>query len=411
MMLRPKQGGGYQVGEASEVLTLTAQYLVDATQQAWVSPDDRPQKLIWLGRVLLALRAPPAWLVTAFCLRVLIRPRPARVRWVGQAIVEDHASRTVQASIERVGKEKSWPASSWAPNWLRLIASIRRNLMVMVNAYRIARPETRFDQTRVLRLLASYAYWHCVFEYRRPSVAYIAMTNDQHRLALGVVAQECAVPLVAWNVGRQGVRLKVPFKIAAQLCWSRTQRVHLESQGIPAFQLPVETRSMNTLDVSALRSGALGFLLNARVDLVRLRVLLQQLRDVYGIRDIQVRPHPGALLKAEDWEGLAVLRDWREPLTEYLASINAAICMTSGAMYDALLHGVPIAYRAGLDDVAYDATGLVRNRVIAELKPDHDPLQTLVKQYGEGRGSTELIHEEYSSDTQPEHEVLERYSP
>lgn len=396
---------------SSEVLTLTAQYLVDATQQALVSPDDRPQKLIWVCRALLAMRTPSAWLVGAFCLRVLIRPRPAKARWIGRAIVEDHSSKPVQASIVRVAKEDRWPASSWAPNWLRLVASIRRNLVVMTEAYRTSEPATPFDQTRVLRLLASYAYWHCVFEHRLPSVAYIAMTNDQHRLALGVVAQEWGVPLVAWSVQRQGTRLKVPFKIAAQLCWSRTQRLDLESQGITAVQVPVETQPMKTLDVNALRSGALGFLLNARVDVVRLRALLEQLRDVYGIRDVQVRPHPGAVLKPEDWEGLAVLRDWREPLADYLASINAAICMTSGSMYDALLNGVPIAYRDGLDDVTYDATGLVRGRVIAELKPDHDPLQALVKQYGDGHGSAEVLYDEYSSDTQPEREVLERYAP
>lgn len=405
------QGSTNGARVSSEVLTLTAQYLVDATQQAWVSPDDRPQKLRWLGRVLLAMRAPPTLLVGAFCLRELIRLRPARVRWIGRVIMEDHASRPVQASIKRVDKGSVWPASTWAPGWLRLAASIRRNLVVMAEAYRLSRPATPFDQTRVLRLLASYAYWHCVFEYRLPSAAYIAITNDQRRLALGVVAQEWGVPLVAWSVQRQGTRLEVPFKIAAQLCWSRTQRLHLENQGIPAFQVPVETRPMKTLDMSALRNGALGFLLNARVDVVRLRALLQQLRDVYGIRDIQVRPHPGALLKPEDWQGLAVLRDWREPLAAYLESINAAICMTSGVMFDALLHGVPIAYRAGLDDVKHDATGLVRNRVIAELKLDHDPLQALLEQYGEGRVSAAVIHDEYSSDTQPEREALERYAP
>ena len=410
-MARKKQGRTHGERVSSEVLTLTAQYLVDATQQAWISPDDRPQKLRWLGRVLLAMRAPPAWLVAAYCLRELIRLRPARVRWIGRVIVEDHSSRPVQASIERVDKEGVWPASTWAPGWMRLAASILRNLGVMAEAYRISGPVTPFDQTRVLRLLASYAYWHCVFEYRPPSAAYIAITNDQRRLALGVVAQEWAVPLVAWGVQRQGNRLEVPFNIAAQLCWSRSQRLHLESQGIPAFQVPVETRPMKMLDMSALRNGALGFLLNARVDVVRLRALLQQLRDVYSIRDVQVRPHPGALLRPEDWEDLAVLRDWREPLAEYLESINAAICMTSGVMFDALLHGVPIAYRGGLDDVMYDATGLVRSRVIAELKPDHDPLQAFVEQYGEGRVSAKVIHDEYSSDTQPEREVLERYAP
>ena len=410
-MPRQRQTCTHGETETSEVLTCTAQYLVDATQQAWINPDDRPQKLRWLGRVLLAMRAPPAWLVGAYCLRELIRLRPARVRWIGRAIVEDHSSRPVQASIERGDKERVWPASRWVPGWMGLAASIRRNLEVMAEAYRISGPTTPFDQTRVLRLLASYAYWHCVFEYRLPSVVYIAITNDQRRLALGVVAQEWAVPLVAWNVQRQGNRLKVPFKIAAQLCWSRSQRLHLESQGIPAVQVPVETRPMNTLDMSALHNGALGFLLNARVDVVRLRALLQQFRDVYGIRNVQVRPHPGAVLKPEDWQDLAVLRDWREPLSKYLESINAAICMTSGVMFDALLHGVPIAYRGGLDDVKYDATGLVRSRVIAELKPDHDPLEALVNQYLEGRSSTEVIHDEYSSDAQPEREVLKLYAP
>lgn len=408
-MPQQMQGPARGRDATSEILTLTAQYLVDATQQASVSPEDRPQKLLWLGRVLLALRAPPAWLVGAFCLRALIRP--ARVRWIGRAIVEDHASKTVQASIERVGKEKQWPASSWTPGRMRLLASIRRHLTVMAEAYRLARPATPFDQTRVLRLLASYAYWQGVFEVQRPSAAYIAMTNDQRRLALGVVAQEWAVPLVAWNVGRQGTRLKVPFKISAQLCWSRTQRLHLESLGIPAFQVPVEKRPMKALDVSALRSGALGFLLNARVDVVRLRSLLQEFRDVHGIRRIQLRPHPGASLKSGDWADVAELRDWSEPLTQYFESINAAICMTSGVMFDALLHGVPIAYRDGLDDVEYDVTGLVRSRVIAELKPDHDPLQALVMQYGGGGTSAEIIYEEYSSDAQPEREILERYTP
>lgn len=391
-------------------LTAAAIYLVRATTTGLVKPEDRPQSAHRLFRRLHALGVPLFLLLLVHGLRQLLRPTYATR--LGRALVEDHASRPVMTSLERCGLLTPTVAlKKERPSRPALLRALLTGLPAITQAYAAAAPVSAFDVWRVLRLMSFHVFWRAVFQETRPAVVYLARSNDQKRMALGVVAEEFSVPVVAWTIERRGSRPPAPFATAAVLCWSRSQREELERQGFTAVQMPTTKLALKAMEDAALRNGALGMLLNARVKADTLRAFLQDMGERSGLHRIQVRPHPGAVLTQEDLPACAELRDWREPLPAFLESVQAAICMSSGSMFDALLHGVPIIYRSGLDDLGHDVTGLLRAGVIPELRAAEDPVAVLRAHYDRSEVNLSLIDGEYTTDRQPEHEILQHHAP
>ena len=383
----------------------TARYLVEAVSA--VPGESRTQTAHGLFRRLLSIGVP---LYPLLALRGLVQlRRPSRSNRLGGLLIEDHSSAPIAATLERVD---AWRMpEKRAPGRLMLASTLFRVLPEITAAYRHAEPKAAFDVQRVLKLLSAYVFWRAALQSDRPNVVAIVRTNNPRRLALGAAAAELGIPVLVWIVERQGNRQPSPYPVNAMFCWSRTQSDHAGSTGIAAARMPLPREPIRVIDPVSLRNGKMGMLLNARADSKRLYGFLEQLDRDHGIRQVQLRPHPGSKMTQFDLPKNAVLRDWREPLPDFLRSIGAAIAMTSSSITDALMHGVPVIYRRGLDDVEDEMTGLLAKGIITELRSDDDPVQCLTDHYHASEFDFASLGNEYTADPAEERDLLLRYLP
>lgn len=387
-----------------------ALYLLASSASADVRPEARRPKLGSWFRWASLLRLPPAGLVLLTCLRLVWRPES--FSGSGRLLLEDHASAVIMDSLRRVYGENLPSLRKIRPSRMGFLREVARNTLLLARIYREVDPPTAFDRTRTLRLLTDHLSCRTLLEERAFDVIFLARTNDQKRSALGVAARERGIPVVAWTVERQGSRPACPFPLVAQLCWSKAQAEVLRDQGVAAYRMPVARKPFRSLEADRLRNGKLGLLLNARVDIPRLRDFLMSIRDVHGIRNIQVRPHPGKdLQQYSGLENAATIRDWREPLTEFLDSVDAVMAMSSGSIDDALWRGLPVMLAGGLDDVPAEYCGMVSAGVLPLFRSDGNPVEELVRHYACWQDSILYAVSEYSGDPLPERTALERFMP
>lgn len=387
-------------------LATTARYLVEAAKSG-IPEESRTKTAHRYFRRLLSIGVPLSLLLA---LRGVSHLRkPPRSNRLGSLLIEDHASGPIAGSLKR---NNAWASPrKQSPGRLTMLASLVKSLSGMTAAYRHAAPATAFDVQRVLKLLSYYVFWHAVMRSDLPSVAALVRTNSPRRLALGAAAAELGIPVLVWIVERQSNRPPAPYPVDAQLCWSSKQSDFAASLGIVAARMPVPMKPLRTIDETSLRTGKVGMLLNARADKKRLLDFLEGLDRNHAIRNIQVRPHPGSGMVQSDLPSVAVLRDWRQPLPDYLDSIYTALSMTSSSMTDALMHGVPVIYRRGLDDIDDELTGLLAKGIIPELRGDDDPILRLKEHY-QGQGfDIASFSEEYTADPGEESQLLMRYLP
>lgn len=387
----------------------TARYLHDANQKSLIKSEQRYVKLSSWYRWTTRLHIPLFLQLCIMCSSLIFRP--PRFMATGSALIADHASEVIRHSLTRVLGDQLPQIRVVRPGRWVMLCQLKKSVWGLTRVFRQVQPVTDFDRARLFRLLSYYVSCRAVLMQETVEAVYLARTNDQKRLALGVAAAERQIPVVAWTVERSGVRAACPFPLAAQLCWSGTQRRHLEGQGERTCQMPIRKQPFRRLNTQQLRSGALGLLLNARVDVVRLKRLLHKLSNVYGIEGIQVRPHPGSLLSDAEVAVPYKMRDWREPLGAYLDSVDAVMSMTSSTIFDALLHGVPVLYVGTLDDLPYDYWGLVANGSVPELKEGADPVHALTDHYLGRQLPGDYAWEEYSDDPVPERQMVHQYGP
>jgi hypothetical protein len=406
-----------QVGRVSPIapsdaacLRDTALYLLDSSKHADVRPEARSPKLGSWFQLASLLRLPAFLMVLLGCVRLIWRP--ANFSRAGHLLLEDHSSLVIADSLKRVLGENVPKLQTIRTGRVTFLREAAGNISMLAAIYREVDAATDFDRTRTLKLLTDYLSCRALLRDHAFEIIFLARTNDQKRSALGVAATERRIPVVAWTVERRGFRASSPFPLAAQLCWGRSQLIKLASQGVEAYQMPVARKPINNLDAAALRNGKLGFLLNARVDIPRLVDFLRSVKDVYGIRDLQLRPHPGKDLgDYADVKALATLRDWREPLTDFLDSVQAAMAMSSGSIDDALWRGVPVIVVGGLDDLPAEYCGMVSAGVLPLFRAGEDPSDTLVNHYADWQESRLNAVSEYSSDPSPERTAIERFMP
>ena len=115
-----------------------------------------------------------------------------------------------------------------------------------------------------------------------------------------------------------------------------------------------------------------GLLLNAKCDVEKLDAWLTALAKEKGIDDVLLRPHPGYDTEKLKNLSFGTLSDWRQPLSEYLDSLDLAFALNTHAVIDALLHGVPVVYVGGLDPYEYDLHGFVKSGIAYPWSPS-DP--------------------------------------
>mgnify|MGYP005871738149 CR=1 FL=1 len=127
--------------------------------------------------------------------------------------------------------------------------------------------------------------------------------------------------------------------------------------------------SLREMKLPVPESGRFGMLLNAKVNVERLQGWLHQMNDAGNGGTILLRPHPG--FDTERLAGIecAELADWRQPLPEYLDSLDLAFALNTHAVVDALLHGVPVVYVGGLDPYAFDLHGFVADGIAFAFDP------------------------------------------
>jgi hypothetical protein len=387
-----------------------ALYLLDSSKHADLRPEARSPKLGSWFKLASQLRLPAFFMVLLACVRLVWRP--AKFSKAGDLLLEDHSSLVIADSLKRVLGENVPKLRTIRTRRVTFLREAAGNTSMLAAIYRKVGAETDFDRTRTLKLLTDYLSCRALLRDHAFEVIFLARTNDQKRSALGVAARERGIPVVAWTVERRGFRASSPFPLAAQLCWGRSQRMTLASQGVEAYQMPVARKPIPNLSAASLRNGRLGFLLNARVDIPRLVDFLRTVKNVHGIRDLQLRPHPGKDLgDYADVKALATLRDWREPLADFLDSVEAAMAMSSGSIDDALWRGVPVIVIGGLDDLPAEYCGMVSAGVLPLFTAGADPVETLVSHYADWQEGRLNAVSEYSDDPSLERTAIERFMP
>ena len=294
--------------------------------------------------------------------------RRERVRQYRGMVLADHSSRVIDHTLGRVwGREYKNEREQIVKSRASLAGvylALLRHRGYLKDAFLEANVRHVTEYVRLVRLVHFYLVWKAWFKENRPTAVLIARTNDQNRLALGVVAHEEGIPLGAFTVARVTVQRQLPFAVHTAFCWTARQAREYKAAGVSAVRMPVPVLKNSKLPVPEPGNGRYGLLLNAKIDTEKLDAWLEELFHQQGIDTLHIRPHPGF-----DTEKLAKIShgticDWRQPLSEYLEELDLAFSVNSHAVIDALLHGVPVVYLSGLDPYEYDLHGYVKDGIV-----------------------------------------------
>ena len=225
---------------------------------------------------------------------------------------------------------------------------------------------------RLIRLFHFYIIWKAWFASNRPRAVLMARTNDQNRLALGVVAEEAGVPLAVFTIHRVTILKPAPFAVQKAFCWTARQANEHARTGIQAVRMPVPLLKELKLPIPEHSAGRFGMLLNAKCDVEKLDAWLAPVAKKSEIQEILLRPHPGYETEKLKSLTFGAITDWRQPLPEYLDSLDLVFALNTHAIIDALLHGVPVVYVGGLDPYEYDLHGFVKSGITYAWSPS-DP--------------------------------------
>lgn len=341
----------------------TAQFLVQETRNSGLSQEDRLDRLSERGvdRHYRKLRRLGGSGVLLDCLGAVVHP-PRLSVW-DHFVVEDHSCGVITQSLKRYYGSKP-DIKSVKPGRFALLRSVLKHQKKIRQVVKDSGSDHLTEYIRVLRLLRYYISWMALLGKRKPKAVLLARTNDQKRLALGAAAAESGIPVLVFTVDRVALREPAPFPIALQFCWTRTQMKHLEMQGVTAVQMPVpELRELKN-DLPGIQKLKCGFLLNAKCRPEEVNAFCISLFDHFGVQFLSVRPHPGFDIDRLVLDKRAVVCDWRQPLAEYLNSVDLVFSLNSNAIIDALLHGIPVVYCPGMDPYAHDIHGYVKERIV-----------------------------------------------
>lgn len=389
-------------------LSRAAQYLVISNRNSILSPEARKKKLETMrsGKLLKALyplKFTGAWL---YCFGALFKA-PA-LCFLGDRVVEDHASRVIRNSLDRYLNTNSERQLEYLkPKKILVLSVFLQSFKELHRAYSTSEMNHFSEYARVLTLFRYYILWKAMFLTKQPENSLLASTNDQKRIALGVVSEEGKIPVVAYTVHRAELRPPAPFKIDTQFCWTTQQQQHLEKQGIEAVLMPVpEVRKIN-LALKPADNALCGFLLNAKCDARKVQNFVTKLRTAYGINKIRVRPHPGFDTVQLDFGSEAEVCDWKESLWNYLDSVEMVFALNTNAIIDALLHGVPVVYVGYLDNLDYDLQGFVRDGIVLPFDDGFSYPDSIIAFYSSDDFASKWNSELFTTNGEPEANALQ----
>lgn len=345
-------------------LLKTAQFLVSENRNSDLDVEKRHdrQKKGRSGRFLHVLYK--AGFSGLFLYLFVTSMRSFPYRLFRGVVVEDHASSIICRSLDRVYEiDSRHELTTFKSSVWRQLSVFIKSLPYLREAYKSTGIEHVTEFVRVAKLFNFYVRWRAVFEKSPPSAVLIARTNDQKRLALGLVAEVFQVPLVAYLVALVSFPKPAPFSVSLYMCWTSSQMVFFKNEHIDTAQLPVPFIRKIKLPVPKPDKTVCGLLLNAKCDLKEVDTFIKSLYRKYDLNNLIVRPHPGY---PED--RLAVLNnvfisDWHEALHEYFEKLDIVFALNTNAVIDALLHGVPVIYVGGLDPYDYDLQGYVKDGI------------------------------------------------
>ena len=325
-------------------------------------------------------------------------------------IVEDHASRVIRNSLDRalsINSDKE--SKKLKPSRFSVLLSFFRNMGSLRQSYREAGINHFTEYARVFSVFFFYIAWKAFFPRFKPAGVLLARTNDPKRLALGAVADECGISVSAFTVERVALRNTAPFRIQTQFCWSKSQAEFAGRQGINPVRMPVPYISGMKTPVPANEKAVYGFLLNAKCDVPMIEEFLRKLSDMHGVRNLQVRPHPGFDESRLSRLPNATVCDWREPLKDFLGRIDATFALNSNAIIDALLQGIPVVYASGLD-THFDLHGFVSGGIVLPYS-DNLRFPDSVTGFFESKDFCDKWNtDEFTTDVDGERAVLNRIS-
>lgn len=326
-------------------------------------------------------------------------------------VVEDHASRVVHNALKRTwGDEYESYLSKVSASSIWTIIALVKNFATLHKVYRQAGISHATEYVRVVRLFYFYTVWKTWFAAHSVQAVFLARTNDQKRLALGAVAEEKDVHLVSFTVDRVALRTPAPFKIDTALCWTRRQADAMQEIKIPAVRMPVPVLQEMRLPVPELSNAKCGFLLNAKCNIEALKKWLESALREHDLHGLQIRPHPG--YEAEKLKSMndVEIADWRQPLDEYLNSLDLVFALNTNAIIDALLHGVPVVYVGGLDPYEYDLHRFVSEGIAYPYDSGKQLSDGVNRFYNSAGFRNKWNTAEFTSDGTEERDVLLKIS-
>jgi hypothetical protein len=345
-------------------LIVCARYLVSENRSSDLPVKERLkiQKRTLYGR-LLDLLYPLGWPGGFVFLLFSVIKRDS-VKLYRNMIIADHASRVIHGALSRVwGREYKQQLVKSRASLFETYRALFRKRALLKKAYKAAEVAHVTEYVRLVRLFHFYLVWTAWFSRNRPQAALMARTNDQNRLALGVAAEEAGVPCAAFTIHRVTLLKPVPFAVQTAFCWTARQASEHAVAGIRAVRMPVPLLKELKLPVPENGTGRFGLLLNAKCDVQKLDAWLTALKKQSEIREILLRPHPGYDTEKLTSLSFGTLSDWRQPLPQYLDSLDLVFALNTHAVIDALLHGVPVVYVGGLDPYEYDLHGFVKSGI------------------------------------------------
>ncbi len=389
-------------------LAACGRFLVAENRNSDLSVDDRLkiQRRTLYGKILGKLYR-TGWAGGFLFLLFSVYKRDSVINFRNM-IIADHSSRVIHNSLKRVwgaGYEKNIRKNR--ASLLSAYVSLFSNYRKLKSAYKIARVAHVTEYVRLIRLFHFYIVWKAWFQKNKAVSALIARTNDQNRLALGVAVEELNIPLALFTIARTAIPRLVPFAVAEAFCWTTLQAKEYQKAGVSALRMPVPFIKEMKLPVPESSAAVTGMLLNAKVDVQKLKDWIAAAEGT-GIRNIQLRPHPGYdVSRLYSLDNVSIC-DWHQPLGEYLDSLDMVFALNTHAVIEALLHGVPVVYIGGLDPYEFDLHGFVQSGITIAYSDSLKIPQEVSEFYGSDKFKQMWNPNEFETDPGPERAALEK---
>jgi hypothetical protein len=331
-------------------------YVITAMNKSSIN-DLRHEKLKTQRRLLFFLYKFDIFGLLLFCF--IGNLKQSKMEKFRDGIIDDHASGTIRDVIKRninvdVNEEIEKMKLSRFYSFIGFFHIYKH----IIHAYRNSKPDNFVVFTRCVLISKMAMKYYYYFKFSKPKYVLISDTTDPNRMALGIISEIFNVPVYIFSVARSSIRSFHPFKVNTYFCWTKEQaeylQTHTQSNAI-VMSAPIKKLKLLSTDISKLK---IGLLLNAKYKYNEIQNILIELKNKFGLENIQVRQHPGKQNKELQFVN-GELRDWREPLRDYFVSVDCVFVPNSNALYDSLLNGVPVIYVHQLGEGPYDFSGLV----------------------------------------------------